>query len=90
MLTEQFVVDGSWTRLRDISFGYTLRSESFRNLTKLQSIEFKVSGRNLILWTGLKGVDPDLNQTQASLGRGMDYFENPGTRSYLFSILFNY
>jgi outer membrane receptor protein involved in Fe transport len=89
-LKEQFVVNGSWTRLRDVSLSYVLRTESFRKLTKLQSIQFKFTGRNLILWTGLKDVDPDLNQTQATLGRGIDYFENPGTRSYLFSILFNY
>ena len=87
---EQFVVDGSWTRLRDISLSYVLRTESFRRVTKLQSMEFRISGRNLILWSGLKGVDPDLNQTQVTLGRGVDYFENPGTRSYLFSILINY
>lgn len=87
---EQFVVDGSWTRLRDVSLSYSLRTESFRRATKLQSIEFKLSGRNLLLWTGLKNVDPDLNQTQVTLGRGVDYFENPGARSYLFSILFNY
>jgi hypothetical protein len=89
-LKEQFVVDGSWTRLRDVSLGYILRTEGFRKLTKLQSIEFRLSGRNLILWSGLKGVDPDLNQTQVTLGRGVDYFENPGTRSFLFTILFNY
>ncbi len=89
-LKEQFVVDGSWTRLRELSLGYTLQSEAFRKATKLRSVEFRLSGRNLFLWTGVRGIDPDSNHTQVSLGRGLDYFDNPGTRSYLFSLLINY
>jgi TonB-linked SusC/RagA family outer membrane protein len=89
-LKEQFVVDGSWTRLREVSLGYTLQTESFRRSTKLQSLEFRLSGRNLFLWSGVRGIDPDSNHTQVSLGRGMDYFDNPGTKSYLFSLLINY
>src|SRR5690606_35423990 len=88
-LKEQFVVDGSWARLRDVSLSYLLQTESLQNVTKLHSVVFSLSGRNLFLWTKLRGVDPDTNQTQATLGRGMDYFENPGTRSYFFSIQLN-
>lgn len=89
-LKQQFVEDGSWTRLRQLSLSYRLDSEKFRNATKLQSVEFSVTGRNLILWTKVVGIDPDTNLSGTPAGRNMDYFNSPGTRSYLFTLKVNY
>ncbi|WP_229216536.1 SusC/RagA family TonB-linked outer membrane protein [Dyadobacter sp. 3J3] len=89
-LKEQFVEDGSWTRLRQLSLSYRLDSEKFRKLTKLQSIEFSATGRNLFLWTKVVGIDPDTNLSGTPAGRNMDYFNSPGTRSYIFSLKVNY
>ncbi|WP_221392453.1 SusC/RagA family TonB-linked outer membrane protein [Dyadobacter sp. NIV53] len=89
-VAEQFIEDGSWTRLRQATLGYTLRSESFRKKTGLQSLEFSMTGRNLFLWTKLVGIDPDTNFTGNYYGRGYDYFNNPGNRSMLFSVKVNY
>jgi len=89
-LKEQFVEDGSWTRLRQLSLSYRLDSEKFRKVTKLQSIEFSATGRNLILWTKVVGIDPDTNLSGTPAGRNMDYFNSPGTRSYIFSLKVNY
>lgn len=88
-LKEQFVEDGSWTRLRELSFGYRIDSEGFRNLTRLRSMDIRLTGRNLILWTPVVGFDPDSNHTQDTIGRGLDYFDNPATRSYVFSLTLN-
>jgi len=87
---EQFTEDGSWTRLREISLGYTLNSKAFRQKTKLQSVDFSISGRNLHLWTKAVGIDPETNLTGVSVGRGLEYFNNPPTRSFLFTIKINY
>jgi TonB-linked SusC/RagA family outer membrane protein len=87
---EQFTEDGSWTRLREVSFGYTLNSKKFREKTKLQSVDISVSGRNLYLWTKAVGIDPETNLTGVSVGRGLEYFNNPPTRSFLFTIKINY
>ena len=87
---EQFIDDASWTRLREVSIGYTLKSNGFRNLTKLSSIEFTLTGRNLWLQTDWEGIDPDQNLTGPSTGRGLEYFNNPNTKSYLFSVRINY
>ncbi|MCC9138685.1 SusC/RagA family TonB-linked outer membrane protein [Pontibacter silvestris] len=89
-MTEQFVSDGSWTRIREITLGYTLNSEGFRNKTKLQGINFAVTLRNPVLWTNIEGVDPETNVSGVGNARGVDYFNNPSTRSLLFSIKFNY
>lgn len=87
---EQFIEDGSWTRLRQLSLSYTLNSEAFREATKLQSVEVGVTGRNLLLWTKVDGIDPDTNFTGNYYGRGYDYFNSPSTRSFLFSVKINY
>jgi TonB-linked SusC/RagA family outer membrane protein len=89
-VSEQFVYDASWTRLRELTIAYTLRSEGFRKLTKLQSVEFSATGRNLMVWTPFVGIDPETNLTGASNGRGLEYFNNPSTRSYLFTLRINY
>ncbi len=89
-LKEQFVYDASWTRLRELTLGYALSSATFQERTQLQSVTFAVTGRNLWLLTDVVGIDPETNLTGASNGRGMDYFNSPGTRSYVFSITVNY
>ncbi|MFD2786817.1 SusC/RagA family TonB-linked outer membrane protein [Hymenobacter rubripertinctus] len=88
---EQFIQDASWTRLRELTMGYTLQSEAFRNLTRLQNVELTLTGRNLLLFTKeFKGVDPETNLTGASNGRGLEYFNNPGTRSFLVGLRITY
>ena len=89
-LNEFAVHDGSWTRLREVSLKYVLDSESFRNTTGLSSIEFTASGRNLVIWTDVVGIDPDINQFGVGRGKGLDYFSNPGSRTFAFGIKFNY
>ncbi|MBO0358710.1 SusC/RagA family TonB-linked outer membrane protein [Hymenobacter sp. BT186] len=88
---EQNIQDATWMRLRELTLGYNLNSEGFRNFTKLSNIEFTLTGRNLILWTKeFKGVDPETNLTGQSAGRGLEYFNNPGTRSFLISLKLTY
>ena len=85
-----FMEDATWTRLRELTLSYSLNSPAFRAATKLQSVTFGLTGRNLLLWTSYTGIDPDTNLTGASNGRGIDYFQNPNTRSYLFKLTVTY
>lgn len=79
---ELYVEDGSWTRLREITlsyrFGQLLKS-------KIKDLELSVTGRNLFLWTKFEGNDPDTNVSGVSSSRGIDYYNNPSTRSIVFS-----
>ena len=89
-LVEQFVRDGSWTRVREITLGYSMQSEGFRKKTKLQSLDFGITARNPFLWTEIIGIDPETNVSGVGNARGVDYFNNPGTRSLLFTLKINY
>ena len=87
---KQFVEDGSVSRLRELTLSYSLRTENFVRKTRLSSIDFSITGRNLVLWTVYTGTDPEVNITGAGLARGQDWFTNPNTRSVLFSVKVNY
>jgi len=87
---EQFIENGSYVRLRQIAVSYTLSSKSFRNATGLRSIDLGVSANNIALWTKYSGIDPETNLTGVGNGQGLDYFNNPNERSWIFTIRVNY
>ena len=89
-IREFFVGDASWTRLREVSMIYNISGEKFRKFTKLSSVQLGITGRNLILWTPIKGFDPEINQAGVNSGFGIEFFTNPSTRSVLFSLKINY
>ena len=83
---ELYVEDGSWTRLRELTLSYTAQSDWLKRNTGISSAQISLTGRNLILWAPFEGNDPDTNLEGVSVARGMDYFNNPGTKSYLITL----
>ena len=89
--TGQGIEDGGYVKLREISAAYTWESARVRSLTGFTSIEFRLAGRNLSTWTDYSGIDPETNlEGSFGIGRGQDYFNNPQTRSLIFSINLNH
>jgi TonB-linked SusC/RagA family outer membrane protein len=84
-VSEQFIVDGSWTKLREVSLSYAL-PQKLISKAKLSNASLSLSGRNLFIWSPLKYVDPEVNLTGSSKGRGLEYFTNPGTGSYIVTL----
>jgi TonB-linked SusC/RagA family outer membrane protein len=89
-IREFFIGDATWTRLREVSLLYNINGKGFQKTTKLSSIQLGITGRNLFLWTPIKGFDPEVNQAGVGNGFGIEYFTNPSTRSILFSLKINY
>jgi len=87
--SESFILDASWTRLREVSLGYGLPKDLISR-TGLSYFEVLLTGRNLVLWTDIEGFDPDINLTGATKGRGLDYFTNPATQSYMVTFKFGF
>jgi TonB-linked SusC/RagA family outer membrane protein len=81
----QFVEDAGFVKLRDISVSYTFNQPVLRRLG-FSALDLTVSGRNLKTWTDYTGIDPESNNTGQSTGRGIDYFNNPQTRSWIISV----
>ncbi len=89
--SEQNIQDATNARLRELSLSYSLNSAGFREKTKLGSIDFSFSARNLFIWTKeYEGNDPETNLTGSSNAFGLDYFNNPGTKSFVFSVGITY
>lgn len=89
-VSAQFIEDAGYAKLREISIGYTLESPALTRLTSFSSIDLRLAGRNLKTWTDYTGVDPETNLAGAEVAiRGIDYFNNPQSRSFVFSIGLN-
>ena len=50
----------------------------------------RIAGRNLHTWTKYKGLDPETNLGGAEfLTQGIDFFQNPQTRSFVVAFTLN-
>jgi hypothetical protein len=87
-VASQFIEDGSYVKLREIALSYTLPT-SFSRRVGMSGIDLKVAGRNLKTWTDYEGIDPETNLAGNTNLRGIDYFNNPQTRSYVFTVNLN-
>ncbi|HEX7118094.1 MAG TPA: SusC/RagA family TonB-linked outer membrane protein [Longimicrobiales bacterium] len=86
--SSQNIEDGGFVKLRDITVSYRVDQEWLQRLG-FSSAELALSGRNLKTWTDYTGIDPESNLWGQSLGRGIDYFNNPQTRSFVFTMTLN-
>lgn len=80
-VNEPFVEDASWVRLRDVTISYTFDTPSFRQLG-LRNATVSLWGRNLLLFTGYSGIDPETNLYGQNNSLGVEYYNNPGGRSF--------
>jgi len=79
---EQFVEKTDWVRLREVSVSYNLGK--IINNSFIRSLKVFASGRNLWLSTPYDGIDPETNLMGANNAQGLDYFNMPNTKSYVF------
>jgi hypothetical protein len=84
--TEQFVEDAGYVRLREVSLSYSTPL----HFLGLQNLTVSVTGRNLGLWTNYTGNDPETNLQGVGNGIGIDYFNNPTTKSWTISLQIDY
>lgn len=85
-VSDYFVEDGSFLRLRNIKLAYNLPSDVAENLG-MSNAKIYVSGQNLITLTGYSGWDPeigqisDLNGESSVQTRGIDFGTYPVSKS---------
>lgn len=93
----EYVEDGSFVKLREISASYTLNQPFIRRYFA-EGIELTLSGRNLYTWTDYSGYDPEVNLfAQNSPGltgtvadRGFDFASIPIPRTWSATLRFTY
>lgn len=77
---EAAIFDGSYVKLREMSFGYKIPERLTKKL-KIQNAKFSVVGRNLaILFKNTPHIDPEVDRFGAN-SQGFSYGELPNSRS---------
>ena len=85
------IKDATYSRIRELSLSYLMKSDAITDMTGLNSLTFTATGRNLFAWyKDLVGVDPGVNVGGIQTGSGLEYFSNPVTKSFLFSVSANF
>lgn len=81
-ISDRYVQDGSFARLKNISIGYTLPKNVFSN--SFTKFRIYASGQNLITVTDYDGLDPELGAGNQEFG--IDRGNYPQPKSILFGI----
>ncbi|MEB0261573.1 MULTISPECIES: TonB-dependent receptor [unclassified Mucilaginibacter] len=63
-VSDYYVRDGSFAKLKTLSLGYTLPSSILRSI-RLSNLRVYVSGQNIFVITNYKGIDPEIGQSSA-------------------------
>jgi TonB-linked SusC/RagA family outer membrane protein len=83
--TDRWLEDGSFLRLKNLQFGYSLPQQVLKKTTFLDNVRIYLSGQNLVTFTKYKGYDPELSDNSVFV-RGCDIGGYPPVRSYMAGI----
>ena len=78
--SEPDVEDGSFVKLRQVNLTYALPGSIIGK--RFRAISVSVFANNIILHTKYTGVDPETSLAGPANGQGLDYFNNPGIKTY--------
>ncbi|MBZ4044122.1 SusC/RagA family TonB-linked outer membrane protein [Flavobacterium hibisci] len=83
IVSERYVEDASFLRLKLITLGYTLPKSISKKLGT-KSVKFYVSAENLITWTKYTGYDPEVSSyEQNNLYPGIDFGSYPNSKTFI-------
>lgn len=80
VFSDEFIEDGSFLRVKNVTFGYTL-PQSIASSLKVSSINIYVSAQNLITWTKYTGFDPEIT-SGSNVSPGTDAGIYPVAKSF--------
>jgi TonB-dependent starch-binding outer membrane protein SusC len=81
-ISDRFIEDGSYLRLKDVVLGYTL-PQNLLGQIGARSLRVYVQAQNLVTLTGYSGFDPEVNFAGTSdVVRGVDFYTLPQARRF--------
>jgi TonB-linked SusC/RagA family outer membrane protein len=89
-VTAPYVEDGTYLKLRELSVSYSFPRSFVQKLTggQLSYLRLGVAGRNLLMFTGYDGYDPEVSQFGNVAQRSVDTLPFPSSRQVYFNIAF--
>lgn len=89
-VSDRFVEDGSYLRIKNITLGYTLPQSLVKKI-QLSNIRVYVSLQNLFTFTGYDGYDPEIGAYNQDVKlQGIDFARYPSQKIYTVGISINY
>jgi TonB-dependent starch-binding outer membrane protein SusC len=86
-LSSQYMQDGSYVKLRNVSLAYRIP----KSILSFATVKLSVSAQNILTLTKYKGYDPEISSTSGSdTNSGMDWFAYPNPKSFSFGISIEY
>ncbi|HEV7366173.1 MAG TPA: SusC/RagA family TonB-linked outer membrane protein [Gemmatimonadales bacterium] len=88
-LTQPYVQDGSYFKLREVNLTYNLPDHLTASLfgRSIRYARLSLTGRNLLRFTPYRGLDPEVsNFANQAIVRNIDVAPFPPSRSFFFSI----
>lgn len=83
IVSERYVEDASFLRLKLITLGYTLPKSVSKKLGT-KSVKVYISAENLITWTKYTGYDPEVSSyEQNNLYPGIDFGSYPNSKTFI-------
>lgn len=87
LIAEEYVEDGSYVKLREVSLAYTMRPQ----VPGIESVRLRLSGRNLFSFDNYSGYDPEVSIAGRSTGVvGFDFGTVPIPRQVAFGVTFSF
>ncbi len=85
LISDRFVEDGSFLRVKTVTLGYTLPARVVRTVGG-RSLRLYVSAQNLMTFTRYTGLDPEVNYdgSASNIVLGTDFYTFPQPRTILF------
>lgn len=83
LLTDRYIEDASFLRLRNITLSYTLDKDILGKTNLFSSIRMYVQGQNLLTWTKWRGFDPESNINST-------FFEFPTPKTWTLGLDVNF
>ena len=93
-ITDRFLQDASYLRLRNVSIGYTFNKQTFGESFPVNKIRISLTGQNLATWTKFEG-DPEVSigSAESQTGAGQTFisgayslYSYPNVKTYLMGI----
>jgi TonB-linked SusC/RagA family outer membrane protein len=82
--SSRFIEDGSYVRLRNVTFAYNL-PKALVSKVKLSNVRLFVTGQNLLTFTKYSGWDPEVNADDVvtNIALGYDFYTTPQAKTIM-------
>ncbi len=85
-VSSRYIEDGSYVRLRNIQFSYSI-PKKYCNTLNVEGIRVFLTGDNLFTWTNFSGMDPEVSIVGDAWTRpGTGDFKYPLSKQILFGV----